>query len=270
MHRAKIDKGLILDHDWCRRNNGVEVLMDRSRKILLLWCALSFFSVVSLNAQIINGGFESGDFSPGWTATTGAPGGFAVTGTFGGQAPAEGSFQAVLSSPIKSGTVAQLSLENFLSLNPGTLNSLNGPADFLQHQGGSAFRQTFTVQDGQFITFSWDFMPNGTDGSAQENDKVFFTLHDTSALSSSFTVLDMTSNHPTGTPSGYLVFTSGPLTAGTYLLGFALYDLEFGTTDSQDGNLLIDNVQLIPEPSTWALFAFGGLVAFVLARRRFA
>ena len=238
--------------------------MGSSRKILLVSSVLSISFVALVNAQIQNGGFETGDFT-GWT-TAGATA--VVNGTFDFQAPAEGSFQAVMSAPFQSGTVSQSALETFLELNQNTLDTLNGSATF---RGGSAIAQVFTVADGAIISFSWDFVTNGSSTASDQNDSAFFTLHLSGSNSSSFTILDQTSNHP-GFASGYQTFVTGPLAAGTYILGFADYDRAggAGSDDRKDPDLLIDNVQVIPEPSTWLLLTFGGLIAFLFARRRFA
>src|ERR1700694_3815082 len=89
-----------------------------------------------------NGGFESGAFPPWSTA-----GATSVQGTFSGQAPAEGSFQAVISTP-HIGTVTQSSLERFLGLTSGALNSLNQGTGL---HGGSAIEQPVTVTKGAII-----------------------------------------------------------------------------------------------------------------------
>src|SRR3954462_12760294 len=88
------------------------------RKFLV--CACSLVAAASLHGQIVNGNFETGSLPP-WT-TTGTD---TVTGTFNGQAPAEGSFQAVISTPPGAGTVTQSSLEGFLELNGGTLDFMD-------------------------------------------------------------------------------------------------------------------------------------------------
>ena len=233
-----------------------------NRRLLSL-AAISTLFVATAGAQISNGGFESGSFAP-WT-TTGLT---AVTGTFSAQAPNEGSFQAALTTNA-SGTVNQASLESFLGLNSGTLNSLNGAGT--TNRGGSAIAQTFTVANGAIIQFAWNFLPNGSNSSSSQNDSAFFTLHLSSASSSSFTLLDQSSNHP-GSASGYSIFTTGPLAAGTYILGFGVYDVAGtgGPANVQDPALLIDRVSVVPEPATWSLIVIGLGVAAVAIRRRIA
>jgi hypothetical protein len=235
--------------------------MSQSKRISIVCFAFCFFAGAFARAQVTNGGFESGDLT-GWTFVGTAT----ASGTSSGQPPLEGNFQAVISTPAGAGTVSRTNLETFLELTSGTLLPLNGgPQDF---GGGSAIKQIFTVQNGDVIKFLWDFIPNGSNANAGKNDSVFFTLHLQGVTSSSFTILDQTSNHPSGTPGGYMSFATAPLAAGTYLLGFAAYDSIGIGSDSQDPGLLIDRVEAVPEPSAWMLIACGGLVVFFLRARR--
>jgi hypothetical protein len=206
-------------------------------KYFLALLASSLLMIASLDAQITNGGFETGSFPP-WTTT----GNDQVTGTYSGQAPEEGNFQAAITTT-SGGTVTQASLETFLGLNAGSLNSLNPPNQSVD--GGSAIKQTFTVQNGQVISFWWDFLPGSLNAG---NDYGFFTLHRSSVPSSSFTVLAAG-----GSTTGYRHFVTQQLAAGTYQLGFSAYETTIGPGNLQSRpDLLIDNVQLLscaPVPS---------------------
>jgi hypothetical protein len=240
------------------------ISMGPLAKVSLLSLAFSFFVLGFVSGQIVNGGFETGSFPP-WTTTGTA----AVSGSALPAPPAEGNFQAVISTPPGAGTVSQSTMETFLELNAGTLNSLKGPGTGF-FAGGSAIKQIFTVQNGDVITFSWDFFPNGSNLSTSQNDSAFFTLHLSGSSSSSFTILDTTIISG-GSESGYQLFSTGPLTAGTYLLGFAAFDVNNGgqaPADVQDPTLLIDNVQIIPEPAIWTFLSGGGVIGFLLLRRR--
>lgn len=234
---------------------AVVKIIALSRKYLVV-CALSFLIIATAHGQILNGGFESGALSP-WTAVGTAT----IQGSFSGQAPFEGSFQAALTTPPIPGTVFTSSLESFLELSSGTLATLNSGGF---NGGGSAVKQSFTVTAGTIVQFAWDFFPNGSTASSGQNDSAFFALHLAGVPSSSFTLLDQTSNHPTGTPSGYSVFSTAPLAAGTYLLGFGVYD-NTAFSNAQNPALLVDRV--VPEPTTSALLIAGGLVGAVGRRR---
>ncbi|MDQ2868680.1 MAG: PEP-CTERM sorting domain-containing protein [Verrucomicrobiota bacterium] len=226
-------------------------------------CALLVLAAASASAAPLqNGGFETGSFSP-WT-TAGVD---TVTGTSNSVAPVEGSFQAVIDTP-HSGTATQAQLESFLGLASGTTSVYNSAGG---QGGGSAFGQTFDVTSGQIITFQWDFLPNGNDTNSGQNDTAFFTLHLASDTSSSVIFTLSSTATSGGNPTGYQTYLSSPLAAGTYFLGFALNDQKtpVGAYNAQRPTLLIDNVSAIPEPSTFALLALGGVAgAASLLRRR--
>ena len=213
-----------------------------------------------------NGGFETGTLPP-WTATAS---GVTVGGTTSGVAPAEGSFQAVINTPM-GGTVSQLGLETFLGLATGTLDQYRNVAGGGQG-GGNAFKQTFDLTAGQQITFRWDFLPNGNTTTGSQNDTAFFTLHLAGDTSSTMVFTLSSTLLSGGTPTGYQTFTTGTLAGGTYLLGFGLNDQKQpqGNTNSQRPTLLIDGVAIIPEPSTISLLGAGALAAgaYLLRRRR--
>ncbi len=195
-------------------------------------------------AQLANGGFESGLTSWSSAGTTSSGGASATTNN---RAPIEGSVQAIITTPAFSGTVSQAALETFLGLSSGALSSLNngGGASFNGGFGGSAIAQTFTVQTGDVIQFYWDFLPNGGGGTV---DSVFFTLHSTASPGNASTV-HLLSNTTTsgGSDTGYQGYVSPPLAAGTYTLGFGAYDVSSSSSpDFADPTLLIDAVQQIP------------------------
>lgn len=235
--------------------------LNRAWRVVGIACALLLVLTASGNAQgLQNGGFESGTLAPGWGSTGEAT---VTASAIGGFLPAEGTYQASLTTG--PGTVSQATLETFLGLNSGTLNSLNGTSG---QRGGSGIAQTFNVQAGDVISFQYNFLPNGNTASSDENDSAFFTLHLASSSSSSFTTLATTLSSG-GSATGYQTITTGPLSAGTYLLGFGVYDISaFG--NSQNPTLLIDNVQQIavPEPSSVALLAAAGLSVLLFRRRR--
>jgi hypothetical protein len=225
---------------------------DRFLSVLAMLAPIALFCGTASAAPLQNGGFETGTFTP-WTTTGTAT----VTGTSNGVAPAEGSFQAVLNTP-SGGTVFQGSMETFLGLAGGSLSTYNSGGG---SGGGSAFKQTFDITAGQILTFRWNFLPNGSNASNGQNDTAFFTLH-LAGDTSSTAIFTLASTASTGgVATGYQTYMSGPLAAGTYLLGFADYDQKMvaGAFNAQRPTLLIDGVAVVPEPATVTLLAFGAI-----------
>jgi len=235
--------------------------------------ALSLLLVATIQAQVTNGGFETGNLT-GWTSTGTA----AVQGTFNSQAPNQGSFQAVIRTP-QGGTTLKAPLESFLGLASGSLDAFGTIAGGFNN-GGSAIKQAaITVAAGAMIQFAWNFLPNGS--NSVQNDSLLMVLHlaSVTANSSAVTQLDRVSNHPTGMPSGYSLFTTGPLAAGTYLLAFVAFDIEqpAGQVNFQRPDALIDSVSVINPtapgvPDSGGTIALLGLAggAMLLMRRRLA
>lgn len=205
---------------------------------------------------ITNGGFETGSVGP-WRSTGVVS---VASGSVSNIAPAEGNFQAVISG--FPGTVSQVALETFLGLAPGALNSINtigGPND------GSAMAQTFDLAAGEWVEFSWAFVPNGqSSGGGVDLDYLFYTLHLVSTTPSSVVVL--TNNATTAGPIGYQVHNTGPVAvSGQYILGFGIFNnADFGS--NTDPIALIDAV--IPEPSAMVALGLGALALLIARRRR--
>jgi hypothetical protein len=205
---------------------------------------------------IINGGFESGNFS-GWQTTGDA----SVVGSTIGSAPTQGGFQAFLTTASQNGDFNNFSgsdaatasaLESFLGLTPG---ALGGAIE------GSAIKQTFTASAGQVVRFDYKFLT--TEGA--NNDFAFVTLSGLRTLADTTTgpffgsgvVLDPVFNDPTRETAVRTFSFTIPVT-GTYTLGVGVADR--GDEFIPSG-LLIDNASLaqstqatVPEPSGLALF----------------
>jgi len=204
---------------------------------------------------ITNGGFETGALGP-WTATGVVS---VAAGSVSNIAPAEGSFQAVISG--FPGTVSQAAMETFLGLAPGALNSINtigGPPE------GSAMAQTIDLAAGDWVEFSWAFVPNGQASSGANLDSLFYTLHLVSDTPNSVVVL--TNNAVSGNPIGYQVYNTGPVSvSGQYILGFGIFN-----NASIGGNIdpiaMIDAV--IPEPRAMVGIAVGALALLIARRKR--
>jgi hypothetical protein len=116
------------------------------------------FPEPSTNATLINGGFETGDFT-GWTTL----GETSIETSAFGSGPTQGTSQASLST--EGAAFAGSIIEEFLGLDPGSLDNLGTSLDFLPFPGGvasqgSAIRQTFTANAGDLLTFDWNFLTN--------------------------------------------------------------------------------------------------------------
>ena len=202
-------------------------------------------------AALTNGDFETGSFSPWVVSGPALVSGASFTNAMGvatNVTPAEGSYQAVLNAPT-SGTTKTGGLETFLGLQT-TVSGTNGALYPLARSGhpeldgGSAIKQTFDLRDGSVISFQWNFLPNGTNLSPDQNDSGFFTLHAAGVTNSTnYTVLSTTISSG-GNPTGYQPYTTGQLTAGSYLLGFSAFNTQTPLfyVDAQQPTLLIDAV----------------------------
>lgn len=223
-------------------------------------CSISLGVVAAVqpaSAQIVNGGFETGNFT-GWTTTGNAS---IQTSAFG-SGPTEGTFEALLSTG--GFTVPDFSLEAFLGLAPGSLDNLgNGNAT-----SGSAIRQTFLAEAGEILTFDWNFLTNEfTDPSNFFNDFSFVSLSVLSELGDTTSIF-MNSLTPFSQETGFQTFSFTIPTTGTYTLGIGATDVADSIVDS---GLLVDNVQLtsVPEPtSTLGVLALGAFGAGSLLKRK--
>jgi hypothetical protein len=221
-------------------------------------CSISLGVVAAVqpaSAQLVNGGFETGNFT-GWTTTGNAS---IQTSAFG-SGPTEGTFEALLSTG--DPTVPDFSLEAFLGLAPGSLDNLgNGNAT-----DGSAIRQTFLAEAGDILTFDWNFLTNeGTPSFF--NDFSFVSLSVLSELGDTTSIF-MNSLTPFNQETGFQTFSFTIPTTGTYTLGLGVTDVADNIVDS---GLLVDNVKLtsVPEPtSTFGVLALGAFGAGSLLKRK--
>ena len=254
--------------------------MKANRIRRLLGATLAALACVILahtsSARIVQG-FESGD-----PAVTSIGDASVQQGTFEGEAAPQGSNQYLLTSFAStdndgftnvSGTdaVSNASLQSFF-FNDLSLTGLRGSGVLIP----------FTVVTGDTtLTFQYDFLSNQPEQTLPKNDFGFEAIFNSSnaavqgALNGNrfATVLPVSQFSLFGTSpffdhTGYQTFSiniSG-LAAGTYTLGIGVEALSGGSAQHDSGTL-IDNIQVVPEPSTVA-FSIAG-AALLLALRRF-
>ena len=209
-----------------------------------------FIFEASAEAIVLNGGFESGDFSGGWVSIGNAG---VVKGDYGA-IPAEGNFQALITS--KKGSVFDtcsklnsVCLESFLDLPAGTLDSWV-PEGVVE---GSAIKRNVTVRAGDVLSFSWNFLSNETlfdNDPTTFNDFAFVSIGTLEKIGDTFDLVRKSETR-FHRESGYRNFSYTFTKGGTYLLGIGVVDVEDGN-DFFPSGLLVDNVEIqsVPEPMT--------------------
>jgi hypothetical protein len=214
----------------------------------------------STNPTILNGGFETGNFT-GWT-TLGETS--IETKTFGSK-PTEGNYQALLSTGNQtfSGSI----IEEFLGLEAGSLDNLGKSLDPFPFPGGqstqgSAIQQTFTGKTGDILTFDWNFLSN-EEQFPSLNDFAFVSIGSLSDLADVLSPTVISSTTEFFKETGFNTFSFKIPTTGTYSLGIGVTDWRDSSTDS---GLLIDNVKIISVPeSNYVLSLLGfGVLGLIL------
>jgi len=260
--------------------------------VLCLFVTLSSAPFALADSFVVNGGFETGNFT-GWTKIGDAA---VVTSSFG-TAPAGGNYQAIITTiggggsefPPKatvSGNPANVAmgsdipgitsgLDMFFSLPTTTIYSFVRSEIGGTHMNmeGSALGITFTGNAGDVVSFDWNFLTDEyflvggviVVPFPMWYDFAFFGLDgelDVLAKYSSAPGPLSFSSTPFLGESGYRSFQITLPTSGTHFLGISVVDIEDTTYPSA---LLIDNFRVtpVPEPATWVLLGSGmvGLIA---------
>jgi hypothetical protein len=221
-------------------------------------------------------GFESGD--PAFTKTGDA----GNQGTYQGEAPPEGSVQFLITTintganedtfTPQSGTSAVA----FSTLNSFFFNTT------VSNQTGSGLLIPFTFLAGDTtLTFQYDFLSNEPNQQTPRADFAFEALFNpgTSSLVGSVTHFATASalspnllfgaQTPFTFHTGYQTFTIS--LTGLGLVAGTTYDLGLGVADATNSDhasgLLVDNILIVPEPSTVGL-GIAGAVLMVALRSR--
>ena len=164
-----------------------------------------------------------------------------------------------------TGSFSLTNLQDFLGLDQNTLNIAreNGSLSSTRTpKEGSAIRQTITVDSDFTLSFNWHFLTNdANDALFGDRDYAFVTIYDTSSNINSRTtnlladassgLFSSNTSFASGTNTGgkgvndYNLYTSGQLSAGTYVVGLGVVDVD-GVGDTS--GLLVDNFQIQEVP----------------------
>lgn len=218
---------------------------------------VSYLSLANpTQAQVINGGFETGDFT-GWNRIEtfiNDPINIPVNSLTSvqtsayGTSPSSGTSQGLINFPNPFTIAFDTELDDFLGLTTGTIAGLGA-------FGGSAIKQSITVSTPSTLSFSYNFLSNEPSNPNPLNDFAFYTLNNNVTTladvdGSSFTA----SGTPFSDETGYQNVSLN-LGVGTYTLGFGV--ASFVDSEGLSG-VLIDEVTVTanggggtttPEPS---------------------
>ncbi len=195
-----------------------------TRPFLTLAAALAACTGGAVLADITNGGFESAPAFTGWTTS-----GFVALSTAAPAAPTEGTRAALLTA----GNTLADALASLLGCTTAQLMAEAGTTTAVRN--GAAVLQTFTVNDGDSISFDFAFNNAEATNNLEWPDTAFVVINgEPQALAGSAT-----------TPHGWTPvqrFSKGNLAAGTVTLAFAVCNFADFAVNSQ---LMIDNVQVM-------------------------
>lgn len=221
-------------------------------------------------AAVINGGFETGNFT-GWSTIGDTS---IQTAKQFGNGATDGSSEAFLSTASVASdkfnfsgkdAVASSKLETFLGLAPGNLNSLES-STFRVTQG-SAIKQTFTANAGDTLSLNYNFLTDENKQSLDFNSFAFAVLQpDTIKLADTFSSFKPSSTF-FNQETGFQTFSTVIPTSGTYTLELGAVDVG----EAYSSGLLVDNVRIasVPEPSSkLGVLAFSALVGVRLLKRK--
>ncbi len=233
--------------------------LERAAKILLLMAVCAVATPSLSNADVTNGGFETGDLT-GWTLA-----GFGqATGSGIGVTPTEGSFQGYIQTT-----------GNLTALAPAVAASLGlaGPAIAGLGAGtpvnGTGISQNVTVAAGDTLSFNWNFLTDELTELPMYNDFGFFSVSGSAFLlasrnSSTYNVVSPPAGFEGQT--GWMTQSYTFPSAGTYSIGFGVFNVGDAGFDSA---LVLDAISIpVPEPASATLSALGLIGLAVCGWRR--
>lgn len=226
----------------------------------VLTASLLGLALASQASAVVNGSFASG--LSGWSTlgdVSAASGSAFLTNaslTFDDDFPtAAGAFNV---SGTSAADVAFDSVETFVGLTPGGLDpdAANGIFAFEV----SALTQSFTVLAGQTLTFDWKFLTN----EGAQPDYAFVVIDGVRTTLAATLDANAPSN-PFAFETAVAAYSHTFLSTGTAFIAFGVVDVnDYGVTSA----LQIDNVQVIPEPGTYAMLIGAAALGLALWRRR--
>jgi len=241
------------------------------RPIKSLALATAAASLLCLSAPRVDGqrvtGFESGDTAPTPIGDAGS------RGAYQGVAPFELANQYLITT-INSvgGDVGETSQSGINAVGSAALNAFVGTS--VGAFEGSAFTLTILITPlSNIVSFNYDFLTN--EGRTDHPDLAFAVLTNSGGtvvggLRTIATPASISAINPlllSGSPfifhTGYQEFSFTVATPGTYTLTIGVADRQ---TSDIPSALLVDNIRIIPEPSTVAL-AFAGVGLLVGLQR---
>jgi len=258
-----------------------------TRRPLTFLLAASLLAALPASAnKILGGGFEPGQLGA-WTHT----GDVTLQTAAFGSGPVQGSTDVLVTNlpdetnglpAFGSNAIAAASLETFLGLPASTLDSLvpfsAPPVQQFPAVDGSGLYQVVSVDIGDTLRFSWNFLTNEPAPTNSFNDFFFWAaVPDAGGPVIHAEVLaDTRNSFPPANPSA-TVFDLETGWDTTYSYTFAdagLFRIVFGTVNVRDGDYgtaaLIDEVVLVPEPKSALLVGLGLLGLARLGRTRLA
>jgi hypothetical protein len=201
-------------------------------------------------AGVVNGGFETGDFT-GWGSTAGTA--VVGAGCYGAShcvSPTQGSYMALLTAGyVDMGTLSGILGTNLSAVYPG--------GTF-----GSAIWQDVGLAAGDTFSFDWNFLAN--DYAPFDDTGAFTAYVFATGANGSFYLSSVLATGDFGS-SGWQHWSGVATTTSVYRVGFVVFNDLDNALSSQ---LLIDNVYATPEPGTLVLLGSGLLGLGGLVRRK--